>query len=91
MIEISNQRLRNLTTGWLHTSILHIYEDLEIIYGEKGFMTHQLPFLCDQIKPFLKKQLPDQRFWNNAYDPNHTGYSNIAILTDKEKEDIIKS
>ena len=33
------QRLRNLTTGRLHTEMGHIYEDLGIITGETGLMT----------------------------------------------------
>ncbi len=34
------QRLRNLTTGILHTEIGHIYEDIESITGAKGVMAN---------------------------------------------------
>ena len=37
------QRLRNLTTGRLHTEIGHVYEDLGRIAGDDGIMTHMIP------------------------------------------------
>lgn len=66
------QRLRNLTTGKLHTKIEHIYEDLEIIIGE-ALMTHMLPRANKAIEPWLRKQVPDQRFWDGKFDTEHTG------------------
>ena len=49
------QRLRNGATGKLHTDIGHVYEDLEIITGEKGLMTHMLPRVCNAVRPWLQK------------------------------------
>lgn len=37
------QRLRNLTTGRLHTEIGFVYEDIEHLTGVKGIMTHMMP------------------------------------------------
>lgn len=67
------QRLRNLTTGRLHTEIGHVYEDLEIITGEKGLMTHMLPRAARAVEPWLREHVTDQRFWDGEYDTTHTG------------------
>jgi hypothetical protein len=67
------QRLRNLTTGLLHTDIGHVYQDLEWITGQPGLMTHMLPRALDSILPWLHKHVRDERFWDDTYNPNHTG------------------
>lgn len=63
------QRLRNLTTGRLHTEIGHIYEDLGIITGETGLMTHMLPRAMRACEPWLREHVTDPRFWDGEYDP----------------------
>jgi hypothetical protein len=67
------QRLRNLTTGRLHTKMDHIYEDLEAITGERGLMTHMLPRAVRAVKPWLREHVIDARFWDGGWDPSHTG------------------
>lgn len=67
------QRLRNLTTGRLHTKMEHIYEDLGIITGETGLMTHMLPRAMRACEPWLREQVKDARFWDGEYDTAHTG------------------
>ena len=67
------QRLRNLTTGRLHTSMDHIYEDLGIITGESGLMTHMLPSASRAVEPWLREHVTDERFWNGEFDQTHTG------------------
>ena len=67
------QRLRNLTTGRLHTEIGHIYEDLETIIGESGLMTHMLPRVMRSVEPWLRKHVKNERFWNGEFDQSHTG------------------
>lgn len=67
------QRLRNLTTGRLHTEIGHVYEDLEVITGDKGLMTHMLPRVARAVEPWLREHVTDPRFWDGEYDPSHTG------------------
>lgn len=67
------QRLRNLTTGRLHTEVAHIYEDLGQITGEDGLMTHMLPRVMDAVKPWLQKHVTDPRFWDGEYDTEHVG------------------
>lgn len=67
------QRLRNLTTGRLHTEIGHVYEDLGIITGENGLMTHMLPRAARAVEPWLREHVTEPRFWDGEYDPTHTG------------------
>lgn len=67
------QRLRNLTTGRLHTEIGHIYEDLGNITGETVLMTHTLPRVMRAVEPWLREQIVDERFWDGEYDTTHTG------------------
>ena len=67
------QRLRNLTTGRLHTEIGHVYEDLEAITGEQGLMTHMLPRAVRAVEPWLREHVTDQRFWDGEYDTTHVG------------------
>ena len=67
------QRLRNLTTGLLHTNIGHIYEDLGTITGETGLMTHMLPRAMRAAEPWLREHVTDPRFWDGKYDTSHTG------------------
>ncbi|WP_157648693.1 hypothetical protein [Thiobacillus denitrificans] len=67
------QRLRNLTTGRLHTEIGHVYEDLEAITGERGLMTHMLPRAARAIEPWLREHVSDPRFWDGEYDTTHIG------------------
>lgn len=79
------QRLRNLTTGRLHTDIGHIYEDLETIIGESGLMTHMLPRVCRAVEPWLREHVTDQRFWNDDYDTTHTGNFELPTPSDEDR------
>ena len=87
---MTNQRLRNLTTGRLHTCMDDIYEDLELITNMKGIMTHMLPRACKAIRPWLKKHLTDERFWNDEYDTGHTGDTELPIMTPDEQGEMMR-
>lgn len=76
------QRLRNLTTGRLHTHIRHVYEDLEYLTGHQGIMTHMIPNVMQAITPWLRAQVPDDRFWDGQHDTEHTGLLTIEPMTD---------
>jgi hypothetical protein len=67
------QRLRNLTTGRLHTDMGHFYEDLGTITGEEGLMTHMLPRAIRAVEPWLREHVKDERFWDGEFDQTHTG------------------
>lgn len=79
------QRLRNLTTGKLHTTMDDIYEDIEFFVGEKGVMTHQLPNASRALEPWLREQIKDQRFWDGEYDITHTGEIEVRAMNPEEK------
>lgn len=79
------QRLRNLTTGRLHTDVGHIYEDLEAIMGEPGLMTHMLPRAMRAVEPWLREHITDERFWDGEWDSTHTGEYAIPEPTECDR------
>jgi len=83
------QRLRNLTTGRLHTKMGHIYEDLGFIVGDDGLMTHMLPQVMRAIEPWLRTQVIDLRFWDGEYDVTHTGQHELRAMTPDESRDAL--
>ena len=80
------QRLRNLTTGRLHTHMAHIYEDIERLTGEPGVMTHMLPNAMRALEPYLRELVPDPRFWNGCYDPSHIGAVEVPPMDEAARE-----
>lgn len=79
------QRLRNLTTRRLHTSIDHIYADFEAIIGEKGIMTHCIPAAHRALQPWLKTAVIDERFWDGKYDTTHVGDFDLPPMSAEDK------
>jgi len=84
------QRLRNLTTKRLHTSMEHIYEDLGFIVGDDGLMTHMLPRVMEAIEPWLRTQVTDERFWDETYDTTHTGEYPLRAMTPEENAEALQ-
>ena len=80
------QRLRNLTTGRLHTQIADVYEDLGIITGETGLMTHMLPRAMRAVEPWLREKITDVRFWDGEFDQSHTGEIELPMPTEDERK-----
>ncbi len=80
------QRLRNLTTGRLHTEIDRVYEDLEALTGASGLMTHMLPRAIRAVEPWLREHVTDQRFWDGEYDPAHIGEYELPQPTAADME-----
>lgn len=87
---ITNQRLRNLTTGRLHTEMGDIYEDLETLTGEKGLMTHMIPNVMRAVEPWLKENVKDERLWDGSFDQSHEGETEIPDPTEEERKEIFK-
>ena len=83
---MDNQRLRNLTTGRLHTEMGHIYEDLGLLTGQAGLMTHMLPRAMDAVKPWLREHVNDERFWDGEYDTEHTGDFDMPPPTKEDQK-----
>lgn len=79
------QRLRNMTTGRLHTEIEHVYQDMEFFIGEQGLFTHMLPNMHRAISPWLKEQFPDPRLWDGEYDTTHVGEIEAAPMDAEAK------
>jgi len=79
------QRLRNLTTGILHTEIGHIYEDIELLTGEKGIMTHMLPNAMRAMELILRARLKDDRFFHKTWDKEHKGEVDMQPFAAHEK------
>lgn len=82
---IDCQRLRNLTTGRLHTEMSHIYQDLEMFSGWDSLLTHQLPRVNKALRPWLKEVVEDERFWDGQYDVSHTGTAVVRMPTSEER------
>eukprot|EP01008_Symbiontida_sp_HLA12_P000737 NODE_174_length_1166_cov_2.128476_g171_i0.p2 GENE.NODE_174_length_1166_cov_2.128476_g171_i0~~NODE_174_length_1166_cov_2.128476_g171_i0.p2 ORF type:complete len:111 (-),score=12.21 NODE_174_length_1166_cov_2.128476_g171_i0:451-783(-) len=78
------QRIRNLTTGKLHTDISHVYQDIEFLTSEAGIMTHHLGAAAVALRPFLVERLTDARFWDGKYDTSHQGDVEVHPLTEEE-------
>ena len=89
-LKIENQRLRNLTTGRLHTDISCVYEDLEIISGENGLMTHMLPRMMQAVMPWLIENVGDPRFWDDEYDTTHDGVYFLPAPTEAERAEMLE-
>jgi hypothetical protein len=84
------QRLRNLTTGLLHTQMSHIYEDIEYLVGEKGIMTHQLPNAFRALEPYLREKVTIPKLWEEVYDPDHTGDIEVQAMSEPERAEFWK-
>jgi cytochrome c peroxidase len=80
------QRLRNLTTGWIHTRFEHVYEDIVIIVGERNALLHQLSNVVRAIQPYLREKITDARFWDGKNDPTHAGDIDVPTMNSVEQE-----
>lgn len=79
------QRLRNLTTGRLHTKMEDIYADIEWLTDAEGIFTNMLPNACRALEPYLRDVATEPRLWDGAYDPQHVGTIDMAPMGNKDK------
>lgn len=79
-------KLRNITTGILHTNIGDVYEFLEKYLGAEGIMTHQIPSACRALEPFLKSKLTAEWFTQTWEKENLNDLAEVADLTEDEKK-----
>jgi len=82
MVEI--QRVRNLTTGILHTDLDFVYEDLSAITG-LTFFTQEIPNACRALHPYLREHIGEDRFWTEKWDRDHVGEIDIPAMTDDHR------
>jgi len=84
--QIDIQRLRNLTTGILHTEMSHIYTDIGFLVGEPELMTHMIPRALKSIEPWLRENIKNERFWDGKWDTTHTGKVELPEPTEEDKK-----
>lgn len=84
-MKIKYQRLRNLTTGRLHTQMQHIYDDLGRITGQE-VMEHIRERAINAVEPWLRQVVSDERFWNGEYDPEHVGELELPDPTEEDRQ-----
>lgn len=82
-------RLRNLTTGRLHTEMDCVYQDLEFITGMDGLMTHMLPNVMRAVEPWLKEQVTDPEYWDGEYRPEITGEYPLGPMSEPERVEML--
>jgi len=78
-------KLRNITTGILHTNIGDVYLFLEEYLDVKGVMTHQLPSACRALNPILKKKLSKDWFTKEWQKNGLNEPIELPNLTKQEK------
>ncbi len=88
-MKIYSQRLRNLTTGLLHTDIGCVYEDLGMIMGQEGLMTHMLPRAMRAVEPWLKDNVIEGRFWDCRFDQTHIELVDLPEPTIEERKAMV--
>jgi len=88
-VRFEAQRLRNLTTGRLHTEISHVYEDIACITGIQGLMTHQLSKVIAELLPWLKTVVTDESYWDKEYMPS-IGEYDLKSMTEFERSEFFK-
>lgn len=87
---METQRLRNLTTGRLHTEMGHIYQDLEYITGMEGIMTHMIPNVMRAVDPWLREKVTESEYWNDEYEPHHVGDYPLEPMSETEKTGMLE-
>lgn len=85
-METTKGKLRNMTTGILHTNIGDVYEFLEKYLGAEGIMTHQIPSACRALEPFLKAKLSEEWFTKVWEKDGLDEPAQITDLTQEEKK-----
>ena len=88
-IKMDILRIRNLTTGLLHTDIAHLYQDLSIISGVKTpIYTHQIPQFARAVLPWLREKITDDEFFDGKHNPYLKGWLMLPKPTKEEQEEI---
>lgn len=84
------QRLRNLTTGRLHTEMGHIYQDLEYITGMDGLFTHMVPNTMRAVEPWLQDKVTAPEYWDGQYDIHHEGDYPLEPMNGIERQEMLE-
>lgn len=62
-----------------------IPEDLSQILGMPGLFSHLIPDAYKAVLPWLKEHVTDPRMWEEKWDPNHTGETELPTPTPDER------
>lgn len=77
-------KLRNITTGILHTPVKYVYLFFEEYIGEAGIMTHHIPAALDALEPILKQKLSKEWFKKEWVTENLDEEVEIEDITEEE-------
>ena len=91
-MKTTNGKLRNVTSGILHTEIRDVYMFYEEYLGETGIMTHQLPSAGRALQFILKRKLDKEWFTKEWKKDKEWQNKSIEIpdLTQEEKTEFWK-
>lgn len=90
-MQTTKGKLRNITTGILHTNIDDVYSFIEDYTGEEGIMTHHLPSAAQALNPILRTKLPEEWFTNEWIKEGLDEPIELTDLTKEEKEQFWES
>lgn len=77
-------KLRNVTSGILHTKIDDVYKFYEEYVKAEGIMTHQLPSAFKALLPILKTKLPEKWFTEEWIKEGLNEVVSVPELTEDE-------
>ena len=81
------QRLRNLTTGILHTDIACVYEDIEHLIGETGIFTHMIPDAMRALRPWLRARVAEPAAWVVCLEDDSRAEIALEPMNETERAD----
>lgn len=84
-------KLRNVTSGRLHTDIGHVYEFYNEYTGADGIMTHHLPSAFQALLPILKGKLSDEWFTDEWIKTGLDEPVEVPEMTQEERDSFWKS
>lgn len=84
------QRLRNLTTGIVHTEDEHIPQDIEFLTGVPGVTGEMIPTAIKALKPWLHSQIDDDSMWGSFINTSDQGELDIEPMKYSEKKAFFK-
>ncbi len=84
-MEMSFQRIRNLTTGMVHTKFKHVAQDIDGLMGDSIFDATRPLVYRTIIKPHLRKYVKDGRFWKVEMDESHVGTMDIPTIEESKE------
>ncbi len=78
------QRIRNLTTGILHTNLLDVHEDVARLTGVV-ILKREMPFVIPAMREWLRRVVEDERFFDVGLCYGHVGEIDMPRMSILEK------